>query len=144
MKLLKDTKKPEFFLIGAPKCGTSSLARYLDSHPDVHFSYPKEPNYFNTDFSKKQRMFTDETLYLNQCFHKAADKNIAGEGSVWYLYSKEAVPNILKFQPDAKFIVMLRNPVDVAYAMHSTHLRNKVNENVDDFKKAWDLQEIRM
>ncbi|MGM0650462.1 MAG: sulfotransferase domain-containing protein [Bacteroidota bacterium] len=89
-------------------------------------------------------MFTDEDMYLNQCFYKASKKKLAGEGTIWYLYSREAVPNILEFQPDAKFIVMIRDPVEIAYAMYSEHLSRKVNEDVEDFETAWNLQEIRM
>ncbi|MFW5721118.1 MAG: sulfotransferase [Bacteroidota bacterium] len=62
MKVYNHVRKPEFFIIGAPRCGTTALARYLGEHPDIHLSYPKEPNYFNTDFSKKQRKFESKTL----------------------------------------------------------------------------------
>ncbi len=144
MKVYNHVRKPEFFIIGAPRCGTTALARYLGEHPDIHLSYPKEPNYFNTDFSKKQRKFESKTLYLNQCFYKARENKIAGEATVWYLYSKDAVPNILEFNPDARFIVMLRNPVDLAYAIHSKQISRKVNENIEDFETAWRLQEKRL
>ncbi|WP_040414858.1 sulfotransferase [Desulfococcus multivorans] len=39
---------PDFFIIGAPRCGTTSLSRYLSKHPDICFSRPKEPHYFST------------------------------------------------------------------------------------------------
>jgi len=54
----------------------------------------------------------------------------------------EAVSNILKFNPEAKFIVMLRNPIDMAYSIHSQHLFG-MQEDVVDFKTAWSLQELR-
>jgi hypothetical protein len=143
MKTEKEIKKPEFFIIGAPKCGTTALSVYLSEHPDIYFSNYKEPNFFNTDFSEKQRIFKDETNYLKKCFPNSNKKQIAGEGTVLYLYSTEAVPNILHFQPNARFIVMLRNPVDLAFSWHSHHLRWKINEDVEDFKTAWNLQDTR-
>ncbi|MDA3819382.1 MAG: sulfotransferase [Candidatus Delongbacteria bacterium] len=143
MKVAKHVKTPNFFIIGAPKCGTTALSEYLREHPDVHFSYPKEPNFFCNYFSEKHRGFKDINLYLNQCYYNSQGKTAVGEGSVYYLYSQEAVPNILEFNPEAKFIVMLRNPVDMAYSLHATHIRSRINENVEDFKKAWELQETR-
>ncbi|MGC9330272.1 MAG: sulfotransferase family protein [Bacteroidales bacterium] len=143
MKVAKHVQKPNFFIIGAPKCGTTALSEYLREHPDVHFSYPKEPNFFCTDFSEQHREFKDYTFYLNQCFYNSKGKTAVGEGSVYYLYSSEAVPNILKFQPKAKFIVMLRNPVDIAHSLHATHLRSGINENIEDFETAWNLQDER-
>jgi hypothetical protein len=143
MKVSKNVKKPNFFIIGAPKCGTTALSEYLREHPDIHFSYPKEPNFFCTDFSDKHRGFQTIEHYLNQCYYNSKGKTAVGEGSVYYLYSDKAVPNIIEFNPDAKFIVMLRDPVSMAYSLHSTHIRSRINENVVDFKKAWDLQESR-
>ncbi len=137
-----DIKKPNLFIIGAPKSGTSALSAYLREHPDIFFSEPKELYYFNTDFSKNFRKYLKEDEYLN-VFRGAAKYKAVGEGSVHYLQSKEAVPNILKFNPDAKFIVMARNPVDSARSMHA-HLFHKVaKENVRDFKEAWRLREER-
>ncbi|MFT5179659.1 MAG: hypothetical protein ACI9GH_000056 [Candidatus Paceibacteria bacterium] len=131
-------KKPNFFIIGAPKCGTTSVSEYLREHPDVFFSNPKEPNYFNTDFNKEHRKFLTEEEYLERCFSDSEGYKMAGEGTVFYLYSKEAVSNILKFNPDSKFIVMLRNPVDTAYSWHSQSLKT-FKEDIKDFKKVWRL-----
>ncbi|NJO14781.1 MAG: sulfotransferase [Thioploca sp.] len=47
-------KKPNFFIVGAPKCGTTALSEYLSSHPNVFMSYPKEPHYFSTDMPNKR------------------------------------------------------------------------------------------
>ena len=45
--------KPNFFIIGAPKCGTTALSEYLRSHPSVLISEPKEPHYFSTDIDTR-------------------------------------------------------------------------------------------
>lgn len=133
-------KKPNFFIIGAPKCGTTALSEYLRGHPSVFFSDPKEPHFFNEDFANG----IAETMcdYLRY-FEGAAEGHAAvGEGSVFYLRSKVAVPNILSFQPDARFIVMLRNPVDIAYSLHSRAVY-ALDEDVTNFAEAWRLQAER-
>ena len=132
-------KKPNFFIIGAPKCGTTSLAAWLADHPDIFMSPVKEPHFFNTDH---QRYFNSLDGY-ERLFDQATDRHSAvGEASVWYLYSIEAVSNILAYNADAKFIVMLRNPVDMAPSLHE-ELFFTGREDVEDFSRAWELQEQR-
>lgn len=132
--------RPNFFIIGGPKCGTTALSEYLRTNPHIYFCDPKEPHYFNDDFL--DRYIENETDYLNY-FQGASTKHTAiGEGSVQYLYSKTAVKNILDFNPDAKFIVMLRKPYEVAYSWHAQTLISH-GEDITDFKKAWDLRHER-
>ena len=134
-------RKPNFFIVGAPKCGTTALSEYLREHPQVFMSRPKEPHYFATDLPKYR--YTDiEENYL-ELFSDAKDTHCAvGEASVWYLYSKEAIANIRAFDAAAKLIVMVRNPVDMVYSMHSQALFN-LAESESDFSKAWSLSESR-
>lgn len=133
-------RMPDFFIIGAPKCGTTAMASYLAQHPAVDFSRIKEPNFFDTDL-KEQELFDDLEDYLSTCFPQAKE-GPRGEGSVWYLYSQKAVDEILQHQPEARFVVMLRQPVDLVHALHSTFLLAFIEEE-EDFAKAWDLQETR-
>lgn len=133
--------KPNFFIIGAPKCGTTALSEYLKDHPNVYISEPKEPHYFAFDFEKYRNTKTLEE-YLS-LFDKSTSNHIAiGEGSVFYLFSSVAVKNIYEFDPQAKIIVMLRNPVDLVYSFHS-QLLFSADENEKNFEKAWRLQQIR-
>lgn len=133
-------RKPNFFIIGAPKCGTTSLAGWLAQHPNIYMPSVKELHYYATDLGNRrirsskeyQRLFKSAMLQ-----HKAV-----GEASVWYLYSEVAVRNILADVPEAKFIVCLRNPVEMAYSLHGQLLKNTY-ENVRDFRRAWELQEAR-
>ncbi len=137
-------RHPDFFIIGAPKCGTSSLAHYLSEHPQVFFSTPKEPNYWCDDFPRLKQFHQMQSLdrYL-RLFEAATEDHIAaGEGSTNYFFSSSAVSNILAFNPDARFLVMLRNPVQAVYAMHGT-LLFAMNETVRDFHDAWRLQQER-
>lgn len=134
--------KPNFFVIGAPKCGTTSLCEYLRAHPRIGMSIPKEPHYFCTDFSTRFRKIYTEQQYL-RCFDHVRDGcAAAGEGSVWYLFSEAAVANILRFAPDAKFIVMVRNPLDMVYSWHAQALYSR-DETVAEFEIAWRLQSKR-
>lgn len=133
--------KPNFFIIGAPKCGTTALCSYLAQHPNIFISKPKEPRYFATDFNV--RPIVTERAYL--MLFRAADidqHRAIGEGSTSYLFSHEAVPNIIRFQPDAKLIVMLRNPADLVISLHAQRLVGGV-ENVHAFEEAWKLEEER-
>lgn len=137
--------KPNFFVIGAPKCGTSALAQYLSEHQNVFVTDPKEPFYFSSDYPelKKQHFLTDDASYL--ALYKDADESLhvcAGEGSTNYLASEKAVQAALDMSPDAKFIVLLRNPVEVAHAFHMEQLFAR-NEDEENFEAAWRLQEAR-
>lgn len=135
--------KPNFFIIGAPKCGTTALSEYLREHPRIDFSIPKEPVHFCTDFPNI-RKFSDDQDYVRRCFgHCRTGELLAvGEGSTTYFYSAAAIPNILAFQPNAKFIIMLRNPLDMVPALHAEKLLN-LQEDITDFPEAWGLAEER-
>lgn len=135
-------KKPNFFIIGAPKCGTTSLAAYLAEHPEIFMSKRKEPFFFSKDdiaLNKQTQIYTFSDY--NRLFENAGPQHKAiGEASTTYLFSYHAVPNILDYNPQAKFIVMLRNPVDMAYA-HHYQLVFSCHQKVKDFKTAWKLQD---
>ena len=137
------SRRPNFFILGAPKCGTTALSEYLRAHPNVFMSMPKEPHFFCTDFdyyyAPGQRT---EDHYL-RLFADAGEQHTAlGEASVWYLYSATAAANIASFAPDARAIVMLRNPVEMMPSLHS-QLVYTVDEDVRDPARAWALQDER-
>lgn len=131
-------KKPDFFIVGAPKCGTTAMNNYLAQHPDV-FMAQKEIHYFGADLKMRERVSQSE--YLSY-FQNAEEKKIIGEASVWYLFSKKAAEEIKAFSPRAKIVIMLRNPVEVLPSLHSQHLFN-ANEEVRDFEAALALDNER-
>lgn len=137
------TPKPNFFIIGAPRCGTTALSEYLRSHPLIGFSTPKEPHYFATDMPNL-RFVDNESDYLETCFGHLEGGHYAavGEASVWYLSSKEAIARILKFDPDAKLIVMVRNPLDMVQALYEKYIE-ALQEDCPSFEQAWSLQKQR-
>jgi len=133
--------RPNFFIVGAPKCGTTALYHYLAEHPSIFMPPLKEPHYFADDLPHMQAVAT-ETDYL-ALFKPAGPEHIAvGEASVMYLYSSVALRRIHEFAPDAKIVAMLRHPVEMVYSFHSQLLYG-FHEEEKDFSKAWELQEAR-
>ena len=130
--------RPNFFIVGAPKCGTTALSVYLGEHPQVFFCSPKEPYFFATDFPRHR--VTDNVEDYRALFSRATSEHSAvGEGSAGYLYSESAIPRILEFNARAKLIVLLRNPIDLAYSMHGQACFDG-DEDEHDFPTAWNLQ----
>ncbi len=134
-------RKPNFFIIGAPKSGTTAMAGYLGDHSDVHFCEPKEPCFFSSDFPGQQLVKREED-YLALFNEEQGAFDAVGEGSVWSLYSQVALRNIRAFDPQARIIVMLRNPVEQVYSMHQ-ELYHRRYETEADFITAWGLQDSR-
>jgi hypothetical protein len=133
------SQKPNFFILGAPKCGTTSMAEWLRNHPNIFMSPEKEPDYFNTDDGRSS--YTLDTY--EGLFRGAREQHIAiGEASALYLFSSRAVTNIIRYQPDARFIVMVRSPVEMAQSYHAEMVLRGA-ESVQDFLTAWSLQKDR-
>lgn len=127
---------PHFLIIGAPKCGTTALHNYLSQHPEINMS-PKEIHYFGKDLGYK---VDRPTLEEYQSHFK--NTGINGDGSVWYLYSDTIYQELKDLGISPKIIVLLRNPVEVAYSLHSQNLVD-ANENVTVFEEALSLEESR-
>lgn len=132
--------RPTFFIVGAPKSGTTALDSYLADHPSIHMARPKEPHYFATDLPRYRDVST-EPDYI-RLFDAGGDKEIGGDASVFYLYSKEAIRLIKRFDSGAKLILMLRNPVDIVHSFHSQLLFGG-DEEIKSFPEAWDATPAR-
>lgn len=133
-------KKPNTFIIGAPKCGTSAMANYLSQHPDIYVSPIKEPHYFIKD-DMPQKTDINYEQYM-ELFNDVSNESVILEASVWYLYGKNAIKNLYEFNPEAKIIIMLRRPDEMVYSMQN-HAYLTRNDNVDDFETAWNLNSSR-
>jgi len=133
--------KPNFFIVGAPKCGTTALHQYLHPHPNVFMPRVKEPHFFAADLGNYRIIKTMDD-YVKMFAESTPAHTRVGEASVYYLRSSVAIPAIHTFNPDAKIIAMFRNPVDMVYALHS-ELLYWSEETVADFEVAWQLQERR-
>jgi len=130
---------PDVFIIGAPKAGTTSLADWLSQHPDVYFSVPKEPFYWAADYPAMRARYGFDSRSAYERLYTSAEARAAqhrADGSTTYLYSQTAVPDILAEVAEPKFIVALRNPVDLLVSYHRTQLV-ALNEDETDFPTAW-------
>lgn len=133
-------KEPGFFLIGAPKSGTTAIATYLAEHPNIRITVPKEPHFFCTDMPN-YRWVRQWDQYL-KLFASAAPGEVCGEASVWYMYSSEAIHHIRAAYPQAKLIAVLRRPDEMVYSLYR-HLRFGLQEDQSDFRRAWELEAQR-
>lgn len=130
-----------YFIVGAPKCGTTSLFYYLIQHPNVYDPRIKEPHFLCSDFPRL-RVVADEAAY-RKLFARVTPEHLAvGEASMTYMYSEVALNRILEINPDSRLLLAVRNPVDLISSWHS-HSLATLNENEADIRKAWELQEER-
>ena len=125
--------RPDFFIVGAPRCGTTALYDFLQQHPGVFMPYRKEPHYFGADIPQRHP-FLDMQAYL-RLFEPAGPGQRAGEATVWYLYSASAAEQIREFNPEARIIIMLRRPVEMMYSLHGLFLFTTW-EDIVDFEAA--------
>ena len=132
--------RPNFFIVGAPKCGTTAWVDYLSCHPDICFSSSKEPHFFNEDFPKF-RWARSLEAYLD-FFKDCENAKIIGDASVQYLYSKTAAQKISEFSPNAKILIMLREPPSFIRSYHNQLLMN-CDETETDLRKAWEMSGVR-
>ena len=134
-------KKPNLFIVGAPKCGTTFLYHYLKQHPEIFFPDFKEPHFFGSDLIRKNGAYDLNINEYQKLFN--SDKKIIGEASTFYIFSKTAAQEIYNFNPNSKIIIMLRDLVDLVYSMHSQFVFSG-DEIIEDFKEALDLENHRL
>ncbi len=133
-------RAPDFMIVGAPKCATSSLHLLLLQHPDIFMCDPKEPHFFCTDLPGLAEV--PDAAGYDVLFADAPMAAKWGEASALYLFSQDAAKNIHAANPDTKIILSIRNPADAAFSWYH-QLRDGFREDQADFATAWDLQEAR-
>lgn len=109
------------FLVGAAKCGTTSFHSYMAQHPNICMSKVKEVNYFTHEEIIKDRLYyrgntliSDPKVYKNQFDSK--DYKYLGESSVSYLFYPNTAQKLFEYNPNAKILIFLRNPIDRAFS----------------------------
>jgi hypothetical protein len=112
-KPLVKHQEPNFFIVGASRSGTTSLANYLGQHPDIYLSPVKEPSHFIKDYPVAVHNY-DEYLSL---FKDAGNARAIGEASTAYLFDPDAAHAIHERFQDSKIIIILRNPIDMAVSL---------------------------
>ncbi|UOQ87010.1 sulfotransferase domain-containing protein [Gracilibacillus salinarum] len=136
--------KPNLFIVGAQKSGSTSLYYYLNQHPSVFFSKEKEPRYFNYKYNKNLQNGPGDRKWDNSritnfkeyidLFKNVRDEKIIGEATIEYLYFSEVAQELKKFNKNSKIIIILRDPKERAYSAY-THLCRDLRENLS-FKDA--------
>jgi Sulfotransferase family len=148
-------KLPNFFIVGAPKAGTTSLYYHLDQHHAIYMSPLKEPNHFSVEVRPRnfaadmqpqvQREMLNLRQYLDgpmqqkrfsgmvsqwddycRLFAQARNETAIGEASVSYLWSRTAAKHIAARLPHAKIIIVLRNPIDRAFSQYLHNISDGV------------------
>jgi hypothetical protein len=146
--------RPDFIIIGAPKAGTTALHSALALHPEVFTSTPKEPKYWLCgdappphwvgpgDAHSQQEWIWRRRDY-EALFEPAAEHQVRGESTPFYLWSYPAHRRIAEHLPEVKLVAVVRDPIDRAYS-NWMHLWSDGLEKEPDFERAFDLQAQRI
>jgi hypothetical protein len=146
---------PNLFIVGAQKAGTSALNAWLGQHPEVCMSFPKEPGFlafgtrgyafpdgYGNPAPASQYVVRDERTYRNLFASASERQHILGEASTWYFAIPGMAAKIHAFNPAARIIIMLRNPVERAYSAWC-HARGDGLEPCESFAAALDRESSR-
>jgi hypothetical protein len=141
---------PNLFLIGAPKCGTTALAYNLAQHPQIYLPERKEPRFFdaavfydNPDDAPLRTLEAYLKLYDSK---DSAAARYRMDASVFNMYTKEGIDAICELSPQARFIVVLRDPVEASVSMHRqrlSYIDPALREVSEDFNACWRLLDAR-
>jgi hypothetical protein len=118
---------PNLFLIGAPKCGTSALIDQLRSHPDLFVPRQKEILFFDAHvFYDREQDWPIKSMDAYLALFAGEDAAAATyrvDGSIYNMYSRESIQRILELSPEAKFVLVLRDPLSASKSMHLQRLK---------------------
>jgi len=128
----------DFFIVGAPKAGTTSLFYYLNKNKGICMSSIKEPNFFSSQDLKIQKIYYDSLILDNlkeyeRIFTPKNKQQIIGEASVSYLFYPNVANRIFDYNTRSKIIIILRDPVERAFSHYSMDLRlGHVKQSLDE------------
>jgi len=138
---LLSLEKPDLFIVGAPKCGTTALSNFLGEHPDIYMAR-KEMHVFGTDLRFGPQFYRrDLEAYLAE-FSARNGRRHSGEASVWYLFSAHAAAEIKAFNPNARIVIMLREPSEMLYSLYY-QFRSDGNEHLPTLEEALAAEDDR-
>ena len=140
MTFRREGRLPNFFVIGVPKGGTTSLHRYLGQHPDVFMPDVKEPAFFSSDAIYRKGL----DWYRDTFFHDVRGRTAIGEATPWYFCNAKVARRIRADLPETswRFIVVLRDPVARAYSMYWNLVRAGVETG--SFEHGLEREEPRL
>lgn len=138
---------PDFLVIGTKRGGTTTMFRALQGHPQVLGLFPagqgkKSPHYFDLEHQRGQRWY--RSFFPTEAARTAGGgpRRLVGEASPYYLFHPLAPARIAAELPDAKLVVLLRNPVDRAFSHHWDRVKNGVEDR--SFAEAIELEPERL
>lgn len=142
---------PNLFIFGFPKCGTTTLFKYLAAHPDIYMTKVKEPHYFSKDFWQESDKFHGRNRHFFyrskhdylKMFEDAKNQIILGEASTSYSYSKVAASEVKKFNRNAKVIIVIRDPAEFIKSWYN-YLTYYGEEDSDSLLDVLELEEARL
>jgi hypothetical protein len=128
------------FVVGAPRCGTTTIARLLRNHPQLCFSLVKEPHFFSQHdlrgLSEGELRERVEQEYLERFFRPPSAGQIGAEASVSYLYTPEQMEPVLRLWPESRFVIAVRDPMSLLPSLHQ-RLIYIGDETITRFQDAW-------
>lgn len=136
---------PDFLVIGGQKCGTTSLYQYLISHPFIISAMKKQMHFFDNHFEKGITWYQSHfPSYLYKHYFKQIHKQdfITGEATPYYIFHPLAAKRVAEYLPNAKFVLLIRNPVERSYS-HYHHEKRKGTETLS-FEDAIAKEEERL
>lgn len=110
---------PDFIIIGVARAGTTSLYNYLIEHPNIAPASRKEVHFFDYNFQKGMAWYRGQFPYsIQKYFVESIQKKdfITGEASPYYIFHPNAGKRLVQFVPNARLIVLLRNPIERAFS----------------------------
>jgi hypothetical protein len=143
---------PNFFVVGAAKAGTTAVYHWLRSHPEVFLPSVKEPSYFayagNSEIPRNGPFDPDYVRQMTvncesyAALYDAAGTRLTGDISPIYLFNEHAAERIAVARPNARIIILLRDPVERAFSQFMHHVRDSL-EPCDTFQEALEQEERR-
>lgn len=128
-------KMPDFIIIGTQKGGTSSLFYYLNQHPAIQMSTPKEVHYYDINYKKGIEWYKSH-------FPFKWSTKLAGEASPYYIFHPHAPKRLKKDLPNAKIIMLLRDPAERAFSHYKMNKKN--GTEALSFEEAIDKENERL
>jgi len=155
MAIVSAERRPNFFIVGVQKAGTSALADWLGRHPQVFMSSPKEPGYlaflekgypyadgYGRPAPAGKHVVNNQQDYLDLFSAATPGEHVIGEASTWYFSIPGVAERIKSFNPDAKVLVVLRHPCERAYSAWC-HARRDSLEPCAEFSSALEQEDDR-
>ncbi len=131
--------KVNLLIIGTQKAGTTSLYQYIRQHEDIYFSEIKEVMYF-----AKDELYAKGEDYYHSFFQKHNGESIVASAYVHMLPCVKCPDRVRKYNPDMKFIIMLRDPVERAYSAYNYAIKNGWEDKRNSFEETTKLEKERV